>query len=164
MGLRSVRGLAIIVLAGLLACANAAETVSPTTAGASTAAGAANAAAPDASMRPQFRIRPVDDSWRTNLPRTADAATQAYLDRLPVKEVKIDQSFVLRIEQGIADPTVLSATIGLAHDLGLRVVAEGVESEVARVLVRDLGVDLYQGYGLARPMTAPDVLGWLERR
>ncbi len=87
----------------------------------------------------------------------------AYLDRLPVKEVKIDQSFVLRIEQGIADPTVLSATIGLAHDLGLRVVAEGVESEVARVLVRDLGVDLYQGYGLARPMTAPDVLGWLER-
>ena len=75
----------------------------------------------------------------------------AYLDRLPVKEVKIDQSFVLRIEQGIADPTVLSATIGLAHDLGLRVVAEGVESEAARVLVRDLGVDLYQGYGLARP-------------
>ena len=63
----------------------------------------------------------------------------AYLDRLPVKEVKIDQSFVLRIEQGIADPTVLSATIGLAHDLGLRVVAEGVESEAARVLVRDLG-------------------------
>ena len=58
---------------------------------------------------------------------------------------------------------MLSATIGLAHDLGLRVVAEGVESEVARVLVRDLGVDLYQGYGLARPMTAPDVLRWLEQ-
>ena len=83
----------------------------------------------------------------------------AYLDRLPVKEVKIDQSFVLRVEQGTADPTVLSATIGLAHDLGLRVVAEGVESEAARVLVRDLGVDLYQGYGLARPMTAPGRAG-----
>ena len=88
----------------------------------------------------------------------------AYLDRLPVKEVKIDQSFVLRVEEGAADPTVLSATIGLAHDLGLRVVAEGVESEAARVLVRDLGVDLYQGYGLARPMPAPDVLHWLEQR
>ncbi len=68
------------------------------------------------------------------------------------------------MEEGSTDPTVLRATIGLAHDLGLRVVAEGVESEAARVLVRDLGVDLYQGFGLARPMTAPDVLGWLESR
>ncbi len=89
----------------------------------------------------------------------------AYLDRLPVKEVKVDQSFIIRrMEEGSTDPTVLRATIGLAHDLGLRVVAEGVESEAARVLVRDLGVDLYQGFGLARPMTAPDVLGWLESR
>ncbi|QIK66426.1 bifunctional diguanylate cyclase/phosphodiesterase [Nocardioides sp. HDW12B] len=87
----------------------------------------------------------------------------AYLDRLPVKEVKVDQSFIIRMQEGTTDPTVLRATIGLAHDLGLRVVAEGVESESARVLVRDLGVDLYQGFGLARPMTAPDVLGWLER-
>ncbi len=88
----------------------------------------------------------------------------AYLDRLPVKEVKIDQSFVRRIEQGVADATIIAATVGLAHDLGLRVVAEGVESDLAHTLVRDLHVDLYQGYGLARPMAASDVGPWLDRR
>jgi diguanylate cyclase (GGDEF)-like protein len=87
----------------------------------------------------------------------------SYLDRLPVKEVKIDQSFIRRVERGDADRTVLSAAVGLAHDLGLRVVAEGVESDVSRALVRDLSVDLYQGYGLARPMAAGDVVPWLGR-
>ena len=87
MRLRSVRRLAITVLTGLLTCANGAETVSPTVTGAATAASATGPAAADASTRPQFRIRPVDDSWRTGLPRAADAATQAYLDRLPVDVV-----------------------------------------------------------------------------
>ncbi len=87
----------------------------------------------------------------------------AYLDRLPVKEVKIDQSFVFRLERGAADSTIVSATVTLAHDLGMRVVAEGVESALARRVVRDLGVDLVQGYGLARPMPEPEVLPWLER-
>jgi diguanylate cyclase (GGDEF)-like protein len=87
----------------------------------------------------------------------------AYLDRLPVGEVKIDQSFVFRLERGAADGTIVSATVALAHDLGLRVVAEGVESALARRVLQDLGVDLYQGYGLARPMPEPDVLPWLGR-
>jgi len=84
---RSVRRLAIIVLTGFLTCANASEAVSPTVAGASTAASAARGAAADATTRPQFRIRPVDESWRASLPRAAGAATQAYLDRLPVDVV-----------------------------------------------------------------------------
>ena len=87
----------------------------------------------------------------------------AYLDRLPVSEVKIDKSFVFRLEGDDADGTIVRATIGLAHDLGLRVVAEGVENELARTLVRQLGVDTYQGYGLARPMPVGEVLGWLAR-
>jgi diguanylate cyclase (GGDEF)-like protein len=87
----------------------------------------------------------------------------AYLDRLPVREVKIDQSFVFRLERDATDATIVRATVGLAHDLGLRVVAEGVENELARTLVAGLGVDLYQGYGLARPMPAAEVLGWLAR-
>jgi STE24 endopeptidase len=87
MRLRSVRRLAIVVLTGVLACANAAEAVSPTVAGTSAAASAAKAAAADASTRPQFRIRPVDDSWRAGLPPAPEAATQAYLDRLPVDVV-----------------------------------------------------------------------------
>jgi EAL domain-containing protein (putative c-di-GMP-specific phosphodiesterase class I) len=87
----------------------------------------------------------------------------AYLDRLPVSEVKIDKSFVFRLERDAADATIVRATIGLAHDLGLRVVAEGVENELACTLVRELGVDLYQGFGLARPMPIDHVLGWLAR-
>ena len=87
MRLPDVRRLATIVLAGVLTCANAAEPASPTGAGASTAASAARGAAADATTRPQFRIRPVDESWRASLPRTAGAATQAYLDRLPVDVV-----------------------------------------------------------------------------
>jgi diguanylate cyclase (GGDEF)-like protein len=88
----------------------------------------------------------------------------SYLDRLPVHEVKIDRSFVLRVERGEADATIMGATVGLAHDLGLQVVAEGIETETARTLVRDLGVDVVQGYGLARPMPGPQVLGWLRRQ
>ena len=78
----------------------------------------------------------------------------AYLDRLPVHEVKIDQSFVFRVEKDPEDSTIVRATITLAHDLGLRVVAEGVENDLAKSLVTEMGCDLYQGYGLARPMPA----------
>ncbi len=88
----------------------------------------------------------------------------AYLDRLPVHEVKIDQSFVFRLERQAGDATIVRATVALAHELGLRVVAEGVESELATRLVTELGCDLFQGFGLARPMPAEDVLGWLDRR
>ena len=87
----------------------------------------------------------------------------AYLDQLPAYEVKIDQSFVFRLEKNPEDSTIVRATVALAHDLGLRVVAEGVENDLARSLVKDMGCDLYQGYGLARPMPADDVLGWLAR-
>ena len=86
----------------------------------------------------------------------------AYLERLPVHEVKIDQSFVFRLERDASDSTILRATVNLAHDLGLRVVAEGVESEVSRQLVADLGCDVYQGYGLSRPITDVAVLPWLR--
>ncbi|HYO40507.1 MAG TPA: EAL domain-containing protein [Nocardioidaceae bacterium] len=88
----------------------------------------------------------------------------AHLDRLPVHEVKIDQSFVLRLEKAESDSTIVRATVALAHDLGLRVVTEGVESELARSLVTDMGADLYQGFGLGRPIPQGDVLPWLTRR
>jgi diguanylate cyclase (GGDEF)-like protein len=87
----------------------------------------------------------------------------AYLDRLPVHEVKIDQSFVFRVEKDPEDSTIVRATITLAHDLGLRVVAEGVENDLAKSLVTEMGCDRYQGYGLARPMPAHALLAWLSR-
>jgi len=84
MRVRSIRLLASVVLVGALGVANAADAPPANPAGsATTAAGAAPAGATAA----QFRIRPVDDRWRADLPRDADAATQAYLDRLPADVV-----------------------------------------------------------------------------
>ncbi len=88
----------------------------------------------------------------------------AYLDRLPVHELKIDQSFVFRLERETADTTIVRAAVSLAHQLGLRVVAEGVENEVTRARVAEMGCDLFQGYGLARPMPEEQVIGWLATR
>jgi diguanylate cyclase (GGDEF)-like protein len=88
----------------------------------------------------------------------------AYLDRLPVHEVKIDQSFVFRLEQDVADATIVRATITLAHELGLEVVAEGVETDLATRLVTEMGCDVIQGFGLGRPMPLDQVLAWLDRR
>ena len=79
-------------------------------------------------------------------------------------EVKIDRSFVFRVEKNASDSTIVRATVNLAHDLGLRVVAEGVENDLAKALVTEMGCDLYQGYGLARAMPADEVLSWLTRR
>jgi len=81
----SIRGLATVILAGLLAFTNLAAAVSP--AAADSGAPAAGAGTADPATRPQFRIRPVDAGWAASLPRDANAATQAYLDRLPADVV-----------------------------------------------------------------------------
>jgi len=84
----AVSTFATVILAGVLASANAAESVSPAALrDASTGSNAASTAPPAASSRPQFRIRPADEGWGATLPRDADAATQAYLDRLPIDVV-----------------------------------------------------------------------------
>ena len=88
----------------------------------------------------------------------------AYLERLPVSEVKIDRSFVTRLEREESDAKVVRATVALAHDLGLHVVAEGVESQIAWARVADLGCELIQGYTLARPMPGMETVAWLDAR
>jgi diguanylate cyclase (GGDEF)-like protein len=87
----------------------------------------------------------------------------AYLDRLPVHEVKIDKSFVQRLDadQG-SDDIVIRSTVTLAHDLGMRVVAEGLESRMAWTRLVDLGVENVQGYALVRPMPAEQTGLWLR--
>jgi EAL domain-containing protein (putative c-di-GMP-specific phosphodiesterase class I) len=84
----------------------------------------------------------------------------AYLDRLPVQEVKIDRAFVQALEGREHDSAVLRSTIGLAHEMGLRVVVEGVEGTEALRKVEDLGSDLGQGYVIARPMRGGDLFAW----
>jgi diguanylate cyclase (GGDEF)-like protein len=83
------------------------------------------------------------------------------LRRLPVHEVKIDRTFVHDLADSSADRAIVGAVIGLGHDLGLRVVAEGVETPETLTLLEGLRCDLVQGYLLARPMSGPDMTTWL---
>jgi diguanylate cyclase (GGDEF)-like protein len=84
----------------------------------------------------------------------------AYLKRLPVHEVKIDKSFVLTMIDDPADDAIVCAVIGLAHRLGMTIVAEGVETEVIRDRLVEIGCDVAQGYWYSRPMPAPAVASW----
>ncbi|HZQ28000.1 MAG TPA: EAL domain-containing protein [Acidimicrobiales bacterium] len=85
----------------------------------------------------------------------------AYLKRLPVSEVKVDRSFVMNMANDQDDVVIVRSTVDLARNLGLRVVAEGVEDAEAWDHLRVLGCDAVQGYYLARPMPAADLTRWL---
>ena len=87
-----------------------------------------------------------------------------YLKGLPVDEVKIDKGFVSGLSSDPADRAVVRAVVDIAHTLGLRVVAEGVEQEDQLGILRALGVDEVQGYLHARPMPALEAAAWLRAR
>ena len=86
----------------------------------------------------------------------------AYLRRLQVDELKIDKSFVLNLSHDEEDAVIVRSTIELGHNLGLRLVAEGVEDKAALDLLRSWGCDVAQGYLISRPMRSEAVLPWLE--
>jgi diguanylate cyclase (GGDEF)-like protein/PAS domain S-box-containing protein len=83
-----------------------------------------------------------------------------YLKKLPARELKIDKSFVLDMDQNADDRTIVHSTIELAHNLGLRVVAEGVSSRETWEELKRLGCDEGQGYWFARPMSAEALAKW----
>ena len=85
----------------------------------------------------------------------------AYLADLPVSEVKIDRSFVGRMTVGSSETIIVNSTIDLAHHLGLRAVAEGVEQFDQFERLRSLGCDGVQGYAISAPMTAERATAWL---
>ena len=87
----------------------------------------------------------------------------AHLKQLPVDEIKIDKSFVIDMEENENDAVIVRSTIDLAHNLGLRVVAEGVENEDAWITLSVLGCDLSQGYYMSRPLAPDDLLPWLKK-
>jgi len=86
----------------------------------------------------------------------------AYLGRLPVDEIKIDRSFVLKMSTSEGDRTIVQASIDLAHKFGKRVVAEGVEDTTTLRMLEDLDCDQAQGYLISRPLPAEHLAGWLE--
>jgi diguanylate cyclase (GGDEF)-like protein len=85
----------------------------------------------------------------------------AYLKRLPVNELKIDKSFVLNMESDVGDTKIVRSTIDLGHNMGLRVVAEGIESEAVWRLLADLGCDQGQGYFMSRPIPGDKLAAWI---
>jgi PAS domain S-box-containing protein len=88
----------------------------------------------------------------------------AHLKRFPVDMLKIDQSFVRDMLQDPGDAVIVRAIVGLSHNLGLTVTAEGVETEEQADWLRLQGCDWGQGYLFGRPMPAEEVAGWLDRR
>jgi len=88
----------------------------------------------------------------------------AYLKRLPVSEIKVDRSFVMSMDQDEDDATIVRSTIDLGRNLGLDVVAEGVENEQVWKRLRQLGCTVAQGYYLSRPVPAPELQAWLLHR
>ena len=82
----------------------------------------------------------------------------AYFRRLPVSALKIDRSFVMRMLDSEDDAAIVHSTIDLAHDLGLQVVAEGVQNAECSARLAELGCDLVQGFYFGRAMSAQDVV------
>jgi predicted signal transduction protein with EAL and GGDEF domain len=87
----------------------------------------------------------------------------AYLKRLPVHELKIDKSFVMAMESDAGDAKIVRSTIDLAHNLGLSVVAEGVENEAVLSLLHALQCDEGQGYHMSKPLPVAEFCDWVSR-
>ncbi len=87
----------------------------------------------------------------------------AYLKRLPVDELKIDKSFVMNMALDANDAQIVRSTIDLGHNMGLRVVAEGIESEIVWNLLTAMGCDQGQGFFISRPIASEDLAGWIDQ-
>lgn len=87
-----------------------------------------------------------------------------YLKKLPVDEVKIDKSFVMDMLTNESDATIVRSVIDLCHTIGLKVVAEGVESQAILDRLASLGCDYAQGYYICRPGPAAQFEAWLDQQ
>ena len=87
----------------------------------------------------------------------------AYLQRLPVHELKIDQMFISRLSSGARDPLLVRSTIDLAHALEMKVTAEGVESAAALALLQVMRCDMVQGFLLSRPLPLDELVAFTRR-
>ena len=88
----------------------------------------------------------------------------SYLRKLSVHQLKLDRSFVVDVGQNEDADIIAAAIVNLAHSLRLEVVAEGVETELQRRFLTDIGCDKLQGYLFAKPMTADDLGRWAQTR
>jgi diguanylate cyclase (GGDEF)-like protein len=89
-------------------------------------------------------------------------SSMAYIQKLLVAKIKIDKSFVLEMGTQMKDEVIVRSTIDLAHNLGLKAVAEGVENQQAWDKLRDMGCDSAQGYFMSKPLSAEKFIEWIE--
>jgi diguanylate cyclase (GGDEF)-like protein len=87
----------------------------------------------------------------------------SYLKKLPVDEIKIDKSFVMDMENNPDDAVIVRSTIDLAHNLGRKVVAEGIEDPKILASLRKLGCDYGQGFYMSEPLPVDEILLWLDK-
>jgi len=88
----------------------------------------------------------------------------SHLKRLPIQEIKIDRSFVVNMREDPNDRMIVQATVDLGRNLGLRVVAEGVEDAETMERLVEMGCDMAQGYHLCVPMPGREITRWMEER
>lgn len=91
-------------------------------------------------------------------------SSMAQLKRLPVDELKIDQSFVMDMDRNNDDETIVRSIIELGHNMGLQVTGEGVESRAGLTLLRKLHCDIAQGNYISRAMYAEQFHQWWQTR
>jgi EAL domain-containing protein (putative c-di-GMP-specific phosphodiesterase class I) len=90
-------------------------------------------------------------------------STLSYIKQLPLNELKIDRSFVQFAHQNRSDGVLVQSTVNLAHELGLKVVAEGVEDEACLAYLASIGCDMAQGYLVSHPLPAAGLAELLAR-
>jgi EAL domain-containing protein (putative c-di-GMP-specific phosphodiesterase class I) len=88
----------------------------------------------------------------------------SYLKRLPIREIKVDRSFVENMRRDANDLMIVRATIELGRNLGLRVVAEGVEDEATLDMLAHTGCDMVQGFHLSTPLASARLVRYVEER
>ena len=89
-------------------------------------------------------------------------SSMAYLKQLPVDELKIDKSFIIGLDTDKSNDAIVRSTIDLAHNLGLKVVAEGIENEIVNNLLYEYNCDMAQGFHLSRPVPAEELEALLK--
>jgi EAL domain-containing protein (putative c-di-GMP-specific phosphodiesterase class I) len=89
-------------------------------------------------------------------------STLAKLKDMPIDELKLDKEFIMTLDQSEKNQKIVKATISMAHSLGMKVVAEGLENADSMLMLQEMQCDAVQGYHIARPMAPAQLQTWLE--
>lgn len=111
-------------------------------------------------------VEALEMLYNINVPLSLDDygtgfSSLSYINKLSLSELKIDGGFIKTIDTNTDNLVIVNSTLQMSKGLNLKVVAEGVENDHVQHILADLGCDMVQGYGVARPMTATDLQIWL---